>query len=465
MPEKSIAEVSPACRDLFEKGSIALQRQNYDYAMTIFNQILEKEPGFYDCRESLRAAQYKRAAGGTSFFRKAFGNISAGPLLAKGQLALRSNPLEAIQIAEQILSNDPHSVMAHKLLAEAAMAADLPRTALLSLEIVHKNAPDDKHLRIKLVEALAFSGQMDRAEQMLASLVRENPDDNDLAQALKDLAARRTMAEGGYDALADGKGSYRDILKDEKESVKLEQEQREVKTDDVASNLIQEYEARVVREPDNLRLLRSLAELYAQKNEFDHALEYYAKLTSLSLGSDPSIDKAMSDTRLKKLDYALQTLNPQAPDYESKVAEIRAEKQAAQIADGQKRVEKYPADLMIKFEYGQLLFQAGRLSEAIQEFQKAQANPHRRVQSLHYLGLCFMRRNMLDLAVRALQNALKEKQTFDDEKKEIYYSLGQAYEKMGKKEEAMEQYKQIYEVDIGFKDVCAKVDAYYSSQQ
>ena len=35
---------------------------------------------------------------------------------------------------------------------------------------------------------------------------------------------------------------------------------------------------------------------------------------------------------------------------------------------------------------------------------------------------------------------------------------------MGKKEDAVEQFKQIYESDIGYKDVAAKVDAFYSGQ-
>ena len=42
--------------------------------------------------------------------------------------------------------------------------------------------------------------------------------------------------------------------------------------------------------------------------------------------------------------------------------------------------------------------------------------------------------------------------------------LGVVLEKMGKKEEAIEQFKQIYEVDISYKDVAAKVDAFYSGQ-
>ena len=76
-----------------------------------------------------------------------------------------------------------------------------------------------------------------------------------------------------------------------------------------------------------------------------------------------------------------------------------------------------------------------------------------------------MRRGILDLAARTLQNAVKEKVIFDDEKKELVYTLGCVFEKMKKSGEAIDQFKLIYEVDIGYKDVAAKVDAYYASQQ
>ena len=81
-----------------------------------------------------------------------------------------------------------------------------------------------------------------------------------------------------------------------------------------------------------------------------------------------------------------------------------------------------------------------------------------------YLGQCFARRGMNDLAARSLQNAIKEKLNFDEEKKELIYALGCVLEKAGKKEEAIEQFKLIYETDIGYKDVAAKVDAFYAGQ-
>jgi len=68
------------------------------------------------------------------------------------------------------------------------------------------------------------------------------------------------------------------------------------------------------------------------------------------------------------------------------------------------------------------------------------------------------------MAARTLQEAIKEKPVFDDEKKEMIYNLGSMLESMGKKAEAIEQLKIIYEMDMSYKDVAAKVDAFYAGQ-
>jgi hypothetical protein len=52
----------------------------------------------------------------------------------------------------------------------------------------------------------------------------------------------------------------------------------------------------------------------------------------------------------------------------------------------------------------------------------------------------------------------------DEEKKELIYNLGCLLEKMGKREDAMKQLEQIYAVDAGYKDVAAKVEAYYAGK-
>src|SRR6202040_4268177 len=99
-----------------------------------------------------------------------------------------------------------------------------------------------------------------------------------------------------------------------------------------------------------------------------------------------------------KFEHAFAQLDANAPEYAEKSAALQAEKQAYQLAECQKRAERFPTDLQIRFELGQYYFQGGKISEAIQEFQKAKNNPNRRVQAMSYLGQCFARRGMNDRA-------------------------------------------------------------------
>src|SRR6266704_1362476 len=253
MAEKGVNDIPRDVRPLFTKGNDALARENFDYAIDLFNQVLAREPRIYDCRKALRAAQFGKAGSGRGFFKKAWSSASSSPQVAKAQMALRKDPVEA--------------------------------------------------LAIQLANALADIGDVQRAERTLSDLLRTMPTDGDLAQALKNISARRTMKEGGYGALASGEGSYRDILKDEKEAVSLEQEKRVQKTEDVAERLIAEYESRLQTEPDNLKLVRSLAELYTQKNQFDRAVSFYERIKSTEMGNDPSLERAMAETHVRRFDH------------------------------------------------------------------------------------------------------------------------------------------------------------------
>jgi tetratricopeptide (TPR) repeat protein len=466
MAEKSLDEVVGRVREFHDRGLTALHRQNFDYAIEMFNQALALEPGFYDCREALRTAQFKKSESGgvRGFLKKMLGTAGHSPHFAKAQIALRTNPTEAIYAAEQILNTDPANVTAHKLLAEAALACGFPRTAVLSLEIAFKNSPEDRDLALRLAENLGQAGRMVRSEKIYTELLRAFPNDPHIAQALKNVTAERTMTEGGYEVVGAGEGSYRDMLKDREEAVSLEQGNREVRSREVIEKLLGESEARLAADPANLALLRTIAGLHVEKEDFDGAISYYRKILATEGITDPGITKAIVETTLKKFDHAISRLDPAAPDDAAEIARIQKEKFAFQMDETQKRAERYPNDLQICFELGDLHFQAGNIAEATREFQKAMNNPHRRIAAMSYLGQCFAQRGMHDLAARRFRDAIKEKPVFDEEKKELIYCLGTVLENMGSREEAIEQFKQVYEVDIGYRDVAAKVDAYYAGK-
>jgi tetratricopeptide (TPR) repeat protein len=462
MAEKRVHEIARPTRELYDKGMAAFQRQNFDYAIPLFSQALQQEPGFFECRQALRASQFKKVGQGSGFFKKVLGGASASPHIAKAQMALRKDPTEALIIAEQVLSSDPNNGPAHRIVAEAAKSLGFTKTAILSLEILAKNNSKDREVMCELGDAYAADGQVARAETLYSELLQKFPNDPLIAQSLKNLSAKKTLVEQGYEKLEGGGGSYRDILRNKEEAISLEQEKREVKTDEVADRLLQEHLQRLEAEPASIRLLRTIAELYTQKEDYDSAQEYYNRILSLSEGTDPGIEKALSDLTEKRFDSALSRLDPTAPTYEEERKKILSKKDEFIYNQAKGQVEKYPNDLLLRYELGRIAFRMGKISEAIQELQKAQNHPNKRIQALSLLGQCFAARGMNDLAIKTYQNALKEKLIFDEEKKELIYALGMAYEKMGKAQEAIDQFKQIYEVDIGYRDVAAKVDAFYA---
>jgi hypothetical protein len=139
MAEKNINEISRDARMLYTKAQEAAQRENTDYAIALYNQVLEKEPAFFEGRKALRSEQFKKAGAGKGFFGKMFSSAGSSPLVAKAQVIIRSNPAGAMAIGEQILNTDPNSSAGHKIIVDAAKALELPRTAVLSYDTHVKN--------------------------------------------------------------------------------------------------------------------------------------------------------------------------------------------------------------------------------------------------------------------------------------------------------------------------------------
>ncbi len=106
--------------------------------------------------------------------------------------------------------------------------------------------------------------------------------------------------------------------------------------------MIREYEAQIAKEPNNLKLLRSVAELYSQKKEYERALETYNRIVTQEGASDSSLQKAISETTIKKFDHALSQLDPQSAEYAETMAKLTAERDAFLLADTRQRASVTP---------------------------------------------------------------------------------------------------------------------------
>jgi len=188
MTEKNFNEVASEWRALYRQGQTALDRGDTAGAIDSFNHVLAAEPGLVACRESLREAQLLRAQKNNGFLRHTVEEVREIPKLVEAEFYLHTKPLKAIQIAERVLDHAADSVVAHNILARAALKANMPRTALLSLNFICSHTAERLALSLRLADALARAGQTEEALSLCGRLQKDYPRSKRVLRALGSLA-------------------------------------------------------------------------------------------------------------------------------------------------------------------------------------------------------------------------------------------------------------------------------------
>jgi tetratricopeptide (TPR) repeat protein len=464
MAEVTIDEVPRKTREVFEKAVSAMERGNADYATDMLLAILDTEPRFLQARRLLRAAQLKkrRDSGGGSMHQLTASLSGIGGVMAVSA-NLKSKPLKALQAAERLMMKDPLNKQFYTLLAKAALAADMPEVAIHTLEIIRETAPDDIDLLYWIGGLYKENGITDKARECFERIGALRPNDPKAIKALKDSQAMDTMKSGRWNEAAGEVGGYRKVMKNAEEAQRLEQEAKAVKTTGDTEALLADQLRKIEREPNNINYRRALGDLYARAGRLEEALAALTEADRISGGGDPQIDRAISGLRVRMHDARIEALRAGGDETGATAAE--QEKQAFLLSDAEDRVKRYPNDLQCKYDLGILLFERDRHAEAIQQFQQSQRNPQRRIRSLYYLARCFEKKGQFDIAAEQLEKAASELTVLDNMKKDILYELGVVYDQMEQRDKAVELFKLIYAVDIGYRDVAARIEASYKTEK
>ncbi|HMO49763.1 MAG TPA: tetratricopeptide repeat protein [Kiritimatiellia bacterium] len=456
MAEIEIENAPRKAREHYEKGFASMERGNLEYAMEMFMLSLDVCPQLLKTRKFLRAAQIRKyKTTPPNVFAKALIPIKAAGKTMKAQASIKKDPLAALKVTEELLTLDPFNPQFVHLNVQAATGAGMPEAAILTLEAAKENSPSDVKLLRQLAALYTEVDRMHDARLLYEDIVRLSPNDPQAVKQLKDATALDSMQRGRWNE----EGDFRGKIKDSKEAILLEQQGKAVKTAKDADALIEENLKKIEAEPQNINYRRALAELYLKKDQYDQAIEVLKQAQEMTGGADPQIDRALSGAYLKKLDHEIAQFEA-AGDTEHAEA-WKKEKESFMLDDARDKVERYPNDLLFRFDLAVLLFERGDLNEAIQHLQLAQRNPQKRIRSLYYLGLCFKAKNQNDIALEQLQKAASELLVMDDTKKDILYELGKLSEAMGNREKALSYFKEIYGVDISYRDVSAKIEAFY----
>jgi tetratricopeptide (TPR) repeat protein len=435
-----------------QKADEALKRRNFDFAIEVYQQLLELEPDLAEARGGLRQAlkrRHEQSKGGRLFKALA----GAGPLaMAKGLRKAGKNGAAA-KALEQYLSGNPLDENANLELGLALESAGHYKSARAVYEFLAEIAPKSAE-GLKRAGAMMYrEGDHAKALDYYERALQADPRDQEALKARKDLAAERALSAGRFESVQHS----REQVKDKEQTLELERSRRRTLTDEDLAKERERLERRYADDPKDPDLMLQLADVHERLKDYEAALDFAARAQQYRKDSFELVCR-VGDLRAKTMRKRIARADK---DGNAELASrLEQELVEVEVEDFQSRVWLHPGDASLRLQLGRRLLKKGDLDASLAEFQKAQVDA--RVQRDARVGMaqCFQRKGFVDLARKEYLRVLEGVQEIDERAKEVFYALGQIAESEGKSDEARSFYARVYEVDIGYRDVAAKMERF-----
>lgn len=451
--------------EYYEKGLSALSKKNYDYAIEMLIQVVQENPHFLDARKELhRAAIEKFKTNPPSMISQLITKVNnIIPCLLALYYEMRKQGNKSIAFFEDLFKTTPTSKFYLKKISSIALKNNWPEIAIVSLESLFEMDKTDSNIATTIGKLYRDLHNIEKASEYLRKSLKIRPHNQKVSKILKDLEALKTIKKGGWEK----KGDYRSKINNEAEAKNLESQTKLKKDDDINQNTINTLKENISKNPEIMSTWTKLFDQYLDLAMFPEAknLIIKAKEKFPTAEQISSREETLVKKELKEKISAISTKLENNPNDTALKEELKITNNALtdfNITTLKNKVRQYPNNLALKFELGEFYFENNQFDNAIAEFQQSIKDPALHIKGLNSLGLCFFKKNMFDLAILQFNKALEKIPTINETSKEIIYNLGTALEKMGNTEQALFEFKKIYEVDISYLDVGEKIEEFYS---
>ncbi|NWK57120.1 tetratricopeptide repeat protein [Verrucomicrobiaceae bacterium N1E253] len=463
--ELTEAQLSSDIKALWLKAQSAFEQRNFTYAIKLCLVVLKDTPGFLDARRLARNSAAADTAGSKKkkgLFGMGGGGVSSVTLM-KIQNQGKKDPMAALGALEEELAKAPFDGGANDLLFDNAMRLNMLDTAAFALETVRSGAPENTKLLHKLAEHYLARDEPDKAADVYNDIVKQDVTDMDAVKGSKDATARASMKKQKWEEAE----SFRDVMRSGDDAAELESANRAAMTRDQMMEKLARLSEDYAGDNQNLALVKEIADLYEQLEDWPNAYSFFQYAFELSQ-KDVALQNKAAYMKDKAAEYQITQLreacaaDPDNEELRQQYEALVSDRTSEQVSEAQERVDRNPTDPQLRYELGLALYNAGDFSAAIPHLQQATRNPHIRTRVLLLLGRTFKAKNMYDLAIKQLSDALEDLLSMDGTKKEVLYEKGLIHEETGDASAALDSFKQIYEVDYGYRDVAQRVEQSYT---
>ncbi len=170
---------------LFERAQTALERNNLEYAVDLFQQILAIEPNFVVARKAIRGVQRRQLQqAGLPLPAKITAVLKGIPTLVMILIFRITKNYERMMIeCEKFLSGYPANLRILDCLAGAARQAKYLDSAIACYEAIAEQKPDHLKSLRELGRLYTTKGDVKKAQFYYDEIRRQNPSDMEADRA------------------------------------------------------------------------------------------------------------------------------------------------------------------------------------------------------------------------------------------------------------------------------------------
>ena len=323
-----------------QKAEEATRRRNYDFAIKLYQQLLEIDLDQAEARRGLRVALKKRhdQKKGGKFLRALSG---AAPLAMAKTMRKAGKHDACAKSLESYLESNPLDEEANLMLGMALEDGGHFKSARAVYEFLAEIAPKNPE-GLKRAGAMTYrQGDHAKALEYYERALEADPRDQEAIKARKDLSAEQALSKSAAPEVQHS----RQQIKDKGEARRLERSQRLHQTEDELREELAELEDRYADSPSDPDLMIRMAEVHEKLKDPEAALDLIERALEYRRDSFDLVCRA-GDLRTKLLKKRLSRAD--AAGETERATEIERELQTFAVEDYRRRVEMHPGDAALR---------------------------------------------------------------------------------------------------------------------
>lgn len=445
----------------FEYAHRASTAGNHDLAIQMLRSSCRLVPGNLSYRQTLRKVEKSK-------YRDNKRGSMLAPLtswLSKYRMwrAQQSkNHRKVLEYGEAVLARNPWDKDAHLLMAQAAVAIDLPVVAIWLLQDIRQVYANDVRINRALARLLEKQGYYQQAMHLWELIRKVLPTDREAQDKAKQMAVSDTIARGNYEGVireACASGSGQEAVEQTRKAFTPGSSANFPALKPRAVLEAEALRAQIQADPTRSDPYLQLAALSRRQGHLDEA-KTILEQGLVPTGQAPELILALAEVEIETQKRLLKQTEEQLRSRPEEEKLKRTRKKLQQQIETleldwyRQKIQRDPNDRVNRFELGVRLVRAGEIEQAIREFQAVRSDSRLGWQALQHLGYCFKTLENWPLAQRNFEEALRLIPGSEQEhRKELLFQLAEGYAQAGDLERATELGLDLANLDYSYGNI------------